>query len=104
MEGIRVTLGEVLLFESKLPPGVYLLWENESSHPVYIGKSLIRCDQRLIEHWQGGRYANRELNAAMHLHEPYCLDWIVEVYPLQDMQNAGQLEKQLLEKFTPLLS
>lgn len=102
MEGIRMRFGEVLLFEAKLPPGVYLLWENESSKPIYIGKSMIRCDQRLLEHWHGGRYANGDLNAAMHRLEPYCLDWIVEVYPSVDMQKTVELEKQLRGDFPPL--
>jgi hypothetical protein len=100
MERIESTLGEILIFDKKLPPGVYIVWNDELSDPVYIGKTIIGCDQRIIEHWKGGPFADLGLNAALHHAEPYCLDWTVEVYASAE-NDSGELERHLLSKLSP---
>ena len=87
MDGFSLTLGEILLFDAKLPPGLYIIWDNESPHPVFLEKTMMGCDERIVEQWQGGPGANRDLNAAMHDAEPYCLEWAVDVYPSFSVPN-----------------
>ena len=103
MQNIVVSLGDILLFDAKLPPGVYIVWNGELAQPVYIGKTIIGCDQRIIEHWRGGPSADVALNAVMHGSEPYCLDWTVEVFPSFKGRAAEELEQGLLSKFSPQL-
>lgn len=100
MEKIEINLGEILLFDKKLPPGVYIVWNNELEEPVYIGNTIIGCNQRIIEHWKGGPFADLGLNAAMHLAEPYCLDWTVEVYASAE-KDLSELERALRDKLSP---
>ena len=100
MEKIEMTLGEILLFDKKLPAGVYILWNNELEEPVYIGNTVIGCDLRIIEHWKGGPFADLGLNAAMHHAEPYCLDWTVEVYAAAE-RDSSELERNLRGKLSP---
>ena len=100
MEKTEVTLGEILLFDKKLPPGVYIVWNNELEEPVYIGNTIIGCNLRIIEHWKGGSFADLGLNAAMHHAEPYCLDWTVEVYTEAE-SDLSELEKNLRSELLP---
>ena len=103
MKNIVVTLGDILLLDAKLPPGVYIVWNAELEQPVYIGRATVGCDQQIVEHWHGGPSADRDLNSAMHGSEPYCLDWTVEVYPVFERQEAANLEQGLLGKLFPLM-
>ena len=48
MQNIVVSLGDILLFDAMLPPGVYIVWNGELTQPVYIGKTIIGCDQRTL--------------------------------------------------------
>lgn len=100
MEKIEITLGEILLFDKKLPPGVYIVWNNELEEPVYIGNTIIGCDRQIIEHWKGGPFADLGFNAAMHQAEPYCLDWTVEVFAAAE-SDSGELERDLRGKHSP---
>ncbi len=103
MKNLIVTLGDILLFDAKLPPGVYIVWNAELEQPVYIGRATVGCDQQIVEHWHGGPTADRDLNSAMNSSEPYCLDWTVEVYPAFERHSAVELEQGLLGKLPPLL-
>lgn len=102
MKNLIVTLGDILLFDAKLPPGVYIVWNAELEQPVYIGRATIGCDQQIIDHWRGGPTADRGLNSAMHGSEPYSLDWTVEVYPAYESQASAELELGLLRRFSPM--
>lgn len=103
MRKIVVTLGDILLFDAKLPPGVYIVWNAELDQPVYIGRATVGCDQKITEHWRGDPTADRHLNFVMHGSEPYCLDWTVEVYPIFESRAAEELEQGLLGKLSPLM-
>ena len=103
MRNIVVSLGDILLFDAKLPPGVYIVWNAELEQPVYIGRATVGCDQQIAEHWHGGPAADRGLNSVMHGSEPYCLDWTVEVYPVFEGQAAEELVQGLLGKLSPLM-
>ena len=103
MQNLIVTLGDILLFDAKQPPGVFIVWSSELPQPVFIGKTIIGCDQQIIEHWRGGPSADAALNAAMHRSEPYCLDWTVEVFPSFDSSATVDLEQGLLSKLSPQL-
>ena len=103
MSNIVVTLGDILLLDAKLPPGVYIVWNAELEQPVYIGRATVGCDQQIVEHWHGGPTADSGLNSAMHGSEPYYLDWTVEVYPAFESQAAEQLDQGLLGKLSALM-
>ena len=103
MKNLIVTLGDILLFDAKLPPGVYIVWNAEHEQLVFIGRATIGCDQQIIEHWRGGPTADRGLNTMMHGSEPYCLDWTVEVYPSYESQESAELEQGLLGRLSPIL-
>ena len=103
MKKLTVTLGDVLLFDTKLPPGVYIVWNGEFEQPVFIGRATIGCDEQIIEHWRGGPTADRGLNTVMHGSEPYCLDWTIEVYPAYASQESVELEQGLLGRLSPIL-
>lgn len=103
MQNLTVTLGDILLFGTKLPPGVYIVWNAELDQPIYIGRAIVGCDQRIIEHWHGGPTSDKGLNSVMHKSEPYCLDWTVEVYPAFESGEITELERELLGQLAPLL-
>ena len=82
----------------------YVVWDTESSRPVYVGSTKYSVTSRIHEHRHGDSFDHNptSLGEAIILSEPFAWDWTVDMLiPDDRWHRALDLERDLITDLQP---